>query len=157
MDKLKITKEVAQELLKLLLLDVKVEVAEDKENNAINVDIETEEPGILIGYHGETLSSLQLMLGIMVSKKLNEWVRVVVNVGDYREKREEVLKGMALSAAQKAKFSQEPVTLPPLNGNERRIIHLALADNPDVTSESEGEGEERRVVVKPKVQQGEDI
>ena len=152
MDKIKATKEVTEELLKLLLLEVKVEVGEDKENKAISVAIETEEPGILIGYHGETLSSLQLMLGIMVSKKINEWVRVVVNVGDYREKREEVLKRMALSAAQKAKFSQEPVTLPPLSGNERRIIHLVLTDNPDVTTESEGEGDERRVVVKPKVQ-----
>lgn len=152
MDKIKETKEITEELLKLLLLEAKVEVSEDKENKAISVAIETEEPGILIGYHGETLSSLQLMLGIMVSKKINEWVRVVVNVGDYREKREEVLKRMALSAAQKAKFSQEPVTLPPLSGNERRIIHLVLTDNPDVTTESEGEGEERRVVVKPRPQ-----
>lgn len=152
MDKIKATKEITEELLKLLLLEAKVEVSEDQENKAINVAIDTEEPGILIGYHGETLSSLQLMLGIMVSKKINEWVRVVVNVGDYREKREEVLKRMALSAAQKAKFSQEPVTLPPLSGNERRIIHLALTDNPDVITESEGEGEERRVVVKPKPQ-----
>jgi len=152
MDKIQSTKEITEQLLKLLLLEAKVEVKEDKENNAINVAIETEEPGILIGYHGETLSSLQLMLGIMVSKKINEWVRVVVNVGDYREKREEVLKRMALSAAQKAKFSQEAVTLPPLSGNERRIIHLVLTDNPDVITESEGEGEERRVVVKPKPQ-----
>lgn len=152
MDKIKATKEITEELLKLLLLEAKVEVNEDQENKAISVAIDTEEPGILIGYHGETLSSLQLMLGIMVSKKINEWVRVVVNVGDYREKREEVLKRMALSAAQKAKFSQEPVTLPPLSGNERRIIHLALTDNPDVITESEGEGEERRVVVKPKPQ-----
>jgi spoIIIJ-associated protein len=152
MDKIQTTKDITEQLLKLVLLEAKVEVTEDKENNAINVAIETEEPGILIGYHGETLSSLQLMLGIMVSKKINEWVRVVVNVGDYREKREEVLKRMALSAAQKAKFSQEAVTLPPLSGNERRIIHLVLTDNPDVTTESEGEGDERRVVVKPKTQ-----
>lgn len=152
MDKIKTTKEVTEELLKLLLLEAKVEVSEDVENKAINVAIETEEPGILIGYHGETLSSLQLMLGIMVSKKINEWIRVVINVGDYREKREEVLKRMALSAAQKAKFSQESVTLPPLSGNERRMIHLVLTDNPDVTTESEGEGDERRVVVKPKPQ-----
>lgn len=150
MEKTKTTKEITEELLKLMQVSAQVEVSQDKENEALNINLQTEEPGILIGYHGETLSSLQLILGIMISKKLNEWVRVAVNIGDYREKREEVLKRMALSAAQKAKFSQSPVTLPPLSGSERRIIHLALSDNPDVVTESEGEGQDRRVVVKPR-------
>ena len=151
MDALKLTQVTTEELLKLIGLEAKIQVAEDKENEAINVEIETPEPGILIGYHGETLSSLQLILGIMVSQKLGKWLRVLINVGDYRQKREEVLKNMALSAAQKAKFSNEPVVLPPLSGGERRIIHLVLADNPDVTSESEGEGQDRRIVIKPRV------
>jgi spoIIIJ-associated protein len=150
MDKIKITKEISEKLLKLIGLEAKVVVAEDKENQAIKVDVDTAEPGILIGYHGETLSSLQLLLGIMVSRKAGEWLRVLVNIGDYRQKREEVLKNMALSAAQKAKFSGEPVSLPPLSGSERRIIHLTLADNPSVETQSEGEGEERRVIVKPR-------
>jgi len=150
MDKIKITKEISEKLLKLIGLEAKVVVAEDKENQAIKVDVDTAEQGILIGYHGETLSSLQLLLGIMVSRKAGEWLRVLVNIGDYRQKREEVLKNMALSAAQKAKFSGEPVSLPPLSGSERRIIHLTLADNPSVETQSEGEGEERRVIVKPR-------
>lgn len=149
-DALKITKDLTKELLRLLGIEAKTEVEEDKENKAIKIQIETPDSGILIGYHGETLSSLQLILGIMVSKKIGEWTRTIVNIGDYRQKREETLRRMALSAAQKAKFSNEPVILPPLTAQERRIIHLTLSGHPDVISESEGEGEGRRVVVKPK-------
>lgn len=149
-DAIKITKEIAEKILSLLGIEVKIEVEEDKENKAVKIQIETSEPGILIGYHGETLSSLQMLLGIIVSKKVGEWTRIVVNIGDYRERREEVLERMALSAAQKAKFSGEPVILPPLSAQDRRVIHLTLSGHPDVTSESEGEGESRRLVVKPR-------
>ena len=148
--KIKTTKEISEKLLKLLGVEAKVEAAEDKENEAIKVQIETTEAGILIGYHGETLSSFQLILGIMVSRKIGEWIRILVNIGDYREKREEILRRMALTAAQRAKFANEPVTLPSLSGGERRIIHLVLAGHPDVISESEGEEENRRLIVKPK-------
>lgn len=148
--KIKTTKDLTEKLLKLLGVEAKIEVGEDKENEAIKVQIETQEAGILIGYHGETISSLQLILGIIVSKKIGEWARVVVNVGDYREKREEVLRRMALTAAQRAKFANEPIVLPPLTASERRIIHLVLSGHPDVISESEGEGKDRRLVVKPR-------
>ena len=147
---IKTAEEVTVELLKLLEVEVKIKAEEDKENEAIRIQIETSDPGILIGYHGETLSSLQLILGIVVSKKIGEWIRIIVNIGDYRQKREETLHRMALTAAQRAKFSNEPVALPPLTPSERRIIHIALSGHPDVISESEGEGENRRVVVKPR-------
>ncbi|MFZ5365815.1 MAG: protein jag [Patescibacteria group bacterium] len=147
---LKITKDLTEKLIKLLGIEAKIEVEEDKENEAIKVQVETKDSGILIGYHGETISSLQLILGIMVSKKIGEWVRVIVNIGDYWERREETLRRMALTAAQRAKFSSEPVVLPPLSSGERRIIHLVLAGHPDVISESEGEGKDRRLVVKPR-------
>lgn len=149
-DKVKITKEIAEELLSLLGIKAKIELEEDKESQAVKIQIETGEPGILIGYHGETLSALQMLLGIIVSKKVGEWTRIIVNIGDYRQRREEVLERMALSAAQKAKFSGEPVILPPLSAQDRRVIHLTLSGHSDVTSESEGEGESRRLVVKPK-------
>lgn len=147
---IKTAEEVTTELLKLLEIEAKIKVEEDKENKAIKIQIETSDPGILIGYHGETLSSLQMLLGIIVSKKVGEWTRIVVNIGDYRQRREEVLERMALSAAQKAKFSGEPVILPPLSAQDRRVIHLTLSGHPDVTSESEGEGESRRLIVKPR-------
>lgn len=140
----------SEKLLKLLSVEAKVVVTEDKENEAFNVQIETEEPGVLIGFHGETLSSFQLLLNIIVGKQTGEWSRIVVNIGDYREKREDVLKHMGLNAAQKVRFSGEPVALPGLSAYDRRVIHLVLSEYDDVVAESEGEGRDRQLVIKPK-------
>ena len=147
---MKIVKEETKRLLALMKVKAEFEVNEDQENEAITVQLTTEEPGILIGFHGETLAAFQLILGLIANKKLEEWVRVLVNVNDYRQKREESLKAVALNAAQKVKFSNEAVVLTNLSPAERRIIHLALADHPDVESLSEGQGRERRLVIKPR-------
>lgn len=147
---LKTIKETTEELLEKLGVKTEVEVNEDKENDLALVQIESENPALLIGYHGETISALQLVLGLLVYKKTSDWQRVSVNVGDYRERRRESLEGLAKSALQRVKFAGEPYALPPLPPAERRIIHLILADNTEVTTESEGEGRERRVIVKPK-------
>lgn len=148
--KLKIIKETAEELLKLLKVEMRVEVSQDKENEAVKVQIDAPEPGVLIGFHGQNLNALQLILGLIVNKKLGEWQRLIVNVGDYREKRAEQLKDLALNTAQKVKFSGQVASIPNLTSFERRIVHLALADHPDVATESEGEGGYRRLIVKPK-------
>ncbi|PIS08882.1 hypothetical protein COT75_04315 [Candidatus Beckwithbacteria bacterium CG10_big_fil_rev_8_21_14_0_10_34_10] len=122
----------------------------DEGNIRINVD--SPEAGILIGNYGETISSIQLVLSLMLYKKLGEWQKIVLNVGDYLEKREENLKKIALNTAKRVKFSQEEVVLTYLNSAERRIIHLVLADNPDVLTESIGEGRDRRLVIKVKTE-----
>lgn len=147
--KTEVVEKLAKELIKHLEVKVKAEISEDKEG-VVHVQLETDDPGILIGYHGETLAAFQQILGMMVYRKTNEWTRVLVNVGDYRERRKESLQRMALSAAQKVKFSGEEHALPSMTPAERRIVHLALADDPEVTTESEGEGYSRRVVIKPK-------
>lgn len=147
-DKLKTIQQTAEKLLELLGVEVKVEVTQKEDS--INVQLETQDPGVLIGYHGETLSAFQLILNVMAGKQTGEWKKIVVNVGDYRQKREEVLKRMALSAAQKAHFSGEPVSLTDLSPFERRIVHLVLSDNLDVETFSEGTGKERHLVVKPR-------
>ncbi len=148
-NKLDTVKALGAELLEHL--DVKAEV-EGKTNDegSIELGIETEESGLLIGYHGETLNSFQLILSMLVYKKLGVWVRTIVNVGDYREKREESIKSLALRIASEVSLSKKPVALPYLVPFERRIVHMTLADHPDVVSVSEGENKERRVVVKPK-------
>lgn len=140
---------LVKELIGHLGVQAKAEVKEDKEG-VIHIQLETEDPGILIGYHGETLASLQLLLGLMTYRQTNEWQRILVNVGDYRERRQESLERMALSAAQKVRFSGEEQALPFMTATERRLIHLALADDAEVMTESEGEGRNRRVVIKPK-------
>lgn len=99
---------------------------------------------------GETLQAIQLILSFVVHKSSGEWVKTLVNVGDYRQKREEQLKKLALNLAMKVKFSGEAQAVPNLTPSERRAIHLILANHPDVYTESEGEGRERQLVIKPK-------
>ena len=141
--------ESIKKLIDHLGVQAKAEVKEDKEG-VTHIQLETDDPGVLIGYHGETLASLQLLLALMNYRQTNEWKRILVNVGDYRERRQESLERIALSAAQKVKFSGEEQALPFMTAAERRLIHLALADDAEVVTESEGEGRNRRVVIKPK-------
>lgn len=121
------------------------------ETESFRVHIETEETGLLIGFHGRTLESLQILLGIIVSKELQTWVKVYVNVGDYREKREEALMLMAQHAAERAISMGRPIELSNLSASERRVIHLTLSGDERVETESEGEGVRRTLLVKPKL------
>lgn len=125
----------------------------DEKNCLLNFQIESPEAALLIGFHGETLQALQLVFSFVSHKISGDWVKVTVNVGDYRQKREEQLRRLALNLAMKAKFSGEVQTIPSLSAAERRIVHLALADHPDVVSQSEGEGRERILTIKPKTVQ----
>lgn len=141
---------IAEELLSLLGVKGEVSVEEDKENEALRVQIETEEAGVLIGHYGETIGALQLLLGQIFRQRSGEWHRVLVNVGDWRERREEKLKKLAESIARQAKETGEAQSIFDLSPAERRIVHLTLSSSPDVETESEGEGKERHLVVKPK-------
>lgn len=141
-------KKVVKELLDYL--EVKAEIKITSDEDVYQVQLETEDPGILIGYHGETLRSFQRIVAMIIYRQTSEWLRIVVNVGDYRQRRQEALEKMALAAAQKARFSKEAQSLPPMPSAERRIIHMALAEEDDVETISEGEGRNRYVVVHPK-------
>lgn len=146
-----VVKALAEKLLSLMGTNVKVDVSEDQENEVLIVNIDAkEETGLLIGRRGETLLSLQTILGIMVRQTLGEGSRVVVNVGDWREKEEERLKELATSAALRAKETGEPQPLYNLLPAQRRIVHLALSEDSEVETESLGEGIDRYLVVKPK-------
>ncbi len=140
---------IVEEVLGKLEIVGSVSVSTD-ETGAFRVGIETEETGLLIGHHGKTLESLQLILGIIVSKSLGRWVKAYVNVGDYREKREETLMHMAQRAADRALALGRPVELARLTPAERRIIHLTLSGDDRIETESIGEGDDRTLLVKPK-------
>lgn len=142
-------KQLTEDLLKRLDVSGTVSVDTD-ETGAFRVHIETEETGLLIGFHGRTLESFQIILSIMVSKKLNSWVKTYVNVGDYREKREEALMLMAQRAAERALALNRPVELSRLSPAERRIIHLTLSGDERIETESVGEGGSRTLLVRPK-------
>lgn len=143
-----LAKKRAEELLKTLSL--KGEVLASEAEGAVEVSIETDDSSLLIGYHGENLESFQLILSFLVSKELGEFHRVLVNVGDYRQRREEKLKQLASQAKEEALQKMDAVVLQNLSSFERRIIHVFLQDDEEVASESVGEGENRQLIIRPK-------
>jgi spoIIIJ-associated protein len=125
-------------------------IERDRGMTNIHLDVAGDDVGLIIGRHGETLASLQFLLNACLSKQLPKGTRVIVDVEHYRDRREQSLRGIALRAADRASRERRPVTLQPMPPNERRIIHLTLQTSPYVTTESTGEGPERRVVITPK-------
>lgn len=117
----------------------------------IILDIQGDDLGLLIGRRGETLRDLQFITRLIVSRKVGHWPNLVVDVEQYRQHREEALTRLARRMADKVRLTRQPVPLEPMPPNERRIIHLTLRDSPYVYTESTGEGDERKVVILPKV------
>lgn len=138
-------------LLSLMGSRAKVNVSLDEEGLAVLVNLETdEETGLLIGRQGETLMAIQTVLRMIARKNFNEWVRIIVNVGDYQEKQELRLKELADQTAQRAKETGEPQCLYNLTPNQRRVIHLTLSEDKELETESQGEGAERFLIVRLK-------
>ena len=127
-----------------------INITQDQDNLNVHLEVAPEDSGILIGYNGETISSLQLFLSLLVHHHLGVWHRLILNVNDYREKRHLSLEEMAQAAAQRVKSTGQEVVMPPLPSFDRRLIHMALSDNPEVVTESIGEGKDRRLVISPK-------
>lgn len=150
-DPSKIITEIAADFIKELGVPAEVAVTETEEEGetAYRVNLQGEDLGILIGYHGETLNALQLLLSLMVSKKLDQWVRLTLDAGDWRERRGETLSEMALRAAEKVRATGEEMALPIMSSADRRLVHLALQGADGITTESTGEEGYRRVVIKP--------
>lgn len=111
------------------------------------LDVSGEDLGILIGRRGETLSCLQYMVNLMVSRQFKLRGTFGIDIEGYRRRREESLKGLALRMADRVRSTGHSVTLEPMPPNERRIVHLALAKDPTVITESVGEGDSRKVAI----------
>lgn len=137
-------------LIEKMKIDGKVLAAREEE--AVRLRIDCDEMGVLIGHRGETLDAVQYLTSLVINRnrKTEGYTRVTINTEDYREKREETLKRLARRMAQQVKTAGAPKMLEPMNPYERRIIHSALQKNPYVTTYSEGEEPNRRVVVSPK-------
>jgi spoIIIJ-associated protein len=129
-------------------VEATMEITEDAE--AISIVLETEDTGIVIGYHGETLEALQLILSLVLAKENGEFKRVSIEAGDYKKNRTEWLERLALDAKERALSQGKEVYLSELKSWERRVVHLLLQDDKEVTSESSGEGKDRVLVIKPK-------
>ena len=102
---------------------------------------------VLIGRHGQALTSLQYILRLIIAEKLKEWVPINIDVAGYKTRRYESLHRLALRLADQVKTTRRSINLEPMPADERRIIHLALADHPDVVTQSTGAGEERKITI----------
>ena len=147
---LKIIKDTTRELLDLLDLDAKFEIAEQKDNEGIDITLETEDSGIVIGYHGDMLEALQLILSLCVAKRIGKFIRISIEVGDYKKNRTDWLKNLATLTKERVLAENKEIAIPQLKSWERRVIHLLLQDDKEVGSESQGEGRDRVLIVSPR-------
>ena len=144
--------EVVTKLLRTMNADTTATLrsAQDPKTGGPVIDIQGDDSGLLIGRRGETLRSLQFLVNLMVNKDAASPTRVVLDVEKYKERRYKALEEMALRVAEKVAATGRPITLEPMAPAERRVVHLALADHPRVTTESLGEGSDRRVTIHPR-------
>ncbi len=117
--------------------------------DSVGIFIETEEAPILIGEKGETLLGMQSLLRKMLSKQLNQRIFVELDINDYRKKKVKYLQELATAIADEVVLTQIQKALDPMDAWERRIIHVTLSQRSDVETESQGQGQERRVVIFP--------
>jgi spoIIIJ-associated protein len=143
--------EIAKELMIGLLERMGMEKQIDgfSKEGDVFLEIKGDEEGILIGKHGRTLDSLQVLINRMVNKRLKTPVRVVLDIDDYRKRRADTLTRMAIRLGEKVKRMGYAVTLGPFSAHDRRTIHIALKDDPFVRTESFGEGETKKITIIP--------
>lgn len=150
MDNIQIIGTTTQELLGHLKITAKVavsEVTDELDSKFFNVEVSGEDLGALIGYHGETLNHFQHILSLAVNNKLEERVRILVDIDGWRAQRKETLENMATQAIQKVRATGHSQVLPPMSAYERRVIHAIVSQEPDITSHSEGEDASRKVII----------
>jgi len=143
---------ILEELMRLMDLDVRVEVeaGDTSRLNVVGAGDVKEALGALIGRKGERLSALQHLVNLMLSKRMGDWTRVLVDVEDYRGRRERQLRDLATRAAERVVETGKMLQLEPMPALERRWIHIALRDHSGVATQSIGEEPNRRVVVLPR-------
>lgn len=150
-------KEIVQNLLRMMNAEAEVFATDNPSSVPLSgddpptifIDVAGRDLGMLIGRRGEHLAQIQYMVNLLANRKIGDWTRVIVDIEGYRARREEALVGLADRVARQVARSRRPIVLEPMPPNERRIVHLTLRANPDVTTESTGEGENRKITVLP--------
>ena len=153
-DAVSVTNQIIQDLVDRMDLDAGVEylpdamVTEETGNQSGMVfDILGEDLGLLIGRHGQTLANFQYLVRILVAQRIGEYLPITVDVNGYRQRRFTALEALARRSAEQVRRRRMPFALEPMPAFERRIVHLVLANDPEVTTQSVGLGEERKVVI----------
>jgi len=156
-NEIKITTE--ELLQKMTIVDFKIEINIEKNSiesgvnrveDIVKLNINLKEPQFLIGQNGQTLFDLQRVLRIILNKKIKKLFYLKLDINDYQKQKIDYLKSLAKSFASEAILLKEKKVLPPMSSYDRRIIHEELSRNQEVTTESYGEGEERRIIINPK-------
>jgi spoIIIJ-associated protein len=147
----KVAAEVLGDLLRHMGIQATVVVREPSADKPARVmlDVQGDDLGILIGRQGDTLRDLQYITKLIASRKLQRWVNIVVDVAGYKIRRERVLTELAQRMAERVVADGRPLTLEPMPAHERRIVHMALRNHRQVTTESMGEEPRRKVVISP--------
>ena len=152
---IKVTQDVVLELLERMHVKATVstkyiEPADENDERLVLVDIQGDDLSILLGRRSETLNALQYITSLIVSKELNRWVPMMIDVQGYRARRERQLRQLGRRMAQQAVETGKTQTLEPMPANERRVIHLELRNHAQVTTESTGDEPFRKVTIVPK-------
>lgn len=142
-------REILVALLSRLPIDGDVEVLDGETPEAIELAIRADSQGLLTGDEGETLAALTYLLNRMANKELRDAKRVVIEAEGFRSDQVASLEKLARDRAAQVRKSGEPATLEPMNSYERRIVHMALRDASDITTDSDGEGPYKRVIIRP--------
>lgn len=159
-DVAQIAKGILETLLAVMNLPATVRLTEPPpqgltpETKVVALDIQGSDLGILIGRGGQTLAALQYMVNLMVSHRSQTRIPVMVDVEEYKKRRYQALHELAVRMAEQVRATGRSVTLEPMPANERRIVHLALAGDSGVATQSLGIGEARKVVIMPKLKEG---
>lgn len=140
-------KKFLTDVLKAMNVSADLDIKYDEENSNLDINLDGEDMGVLIGKRGQTLDSLQYLVSLVINKNSENYIKVKLDTENYRERRKETLENLAKNIAFKVKKTRRAVTLEPMNPYERRIIHSALQGDKFVETYSEGEEPYRRVVI----------
>jgi spoIIIJ-associated protein len=148
---------LAQEILTQILekMDETCNISASQEGDQINIHIDGQDAGLLIGKQGQTLEVLQYLVTKMLAKKAKKKPRVVIDIESYRERHKQALIDLAVKYGEKAKRIGKPVTLNPMNAHDRRIIHLSLQTDKEIKTKSRGEGLYKKIIIYPAKKRGE--
>jgi spoIIIJ-associated protein len=147
---LEVIKKDVREFFQKTTFQIEIEFLPQKDS-ALPINLKAEEPQILIGDQGQTLAEIQHLLRVILRKKITEPFFIDLDINNYKKKKSEYLEELALSVADEVTLTKKEKDLPPMPAYERRIVHLALASRPDVTTESIGQEPERRIIIKLRV------
>ena len=129
--------------------DIKCDSKWDEEGNSLIISLSGDNLSDFIGKKGSVIDSLQYITSLAVNKKSENFVRILIDIDGYREKRRQDLIKLALDSAERVKGEGEPISLAPMNPYERRIIHMTLQTDPDIKTESRGKEPDRFLVIMP--------